>query len=1265
MKSTFTRIIAVSMFIFISFVAWGQNYPYWNGFENVTENNSWQFVGDNNNSANKWVVGTATKLTDQKSLYVSYDNGSTVGYNDQSSTIIVAYRDFVIPEGQSYSVHLDYRHNAKNGDMLYVCWVDDPSVGMPTSITSATLPNWVNDYAKKSVSLNSNAWKPLAFTACKSGKLVFVWQKHNSAQTNANESATIAIDNIQVNRNLDYNYFSGFDNEQQREGWILYSQPNITNRWIIGNAISSTDPSSLYVSSDNSSYGYDAKKPCFVSAVKEFVLPVGESYNVEFDYMCGGNNFDHMYVVWIDNPSDTAFNIWSNNTTFVDNVIIDNAKTVGNSTNKKYMKTPTWQHGSFKVTGKGRGSKLVFLWTNNERVKTTPPAAIDNVSVVKSSSSCPTPNITNIAINGGTAVVEWDYDGISQYQLAYRNAYDTISGMFMVVNNATSPYSITNLSKGSYSIFVRKMCNSGQSLCGEVRKDTTAWGTVHNNIVLTGDGCIDFGNFTAPGVMATANTWSGQPSNQAFANGGAEIGVKPGRHTLVKESKYDPITVPEQAPDDLNNPGLMTVPYGELAVVKLGNHESGAQCEGLEYALNVDAKYSLLMMKYAIVLEDPLNNHAEYERPRFKLEVYDQNDNLVDASCGKAEFIPGVNAETKDWTFLQKKEPYTSVKWKKWTSIGFNLQPYIGQTVKIKVSSWDCELTGHFGYGYFMLNCLSPEISNFSCSSDKLDTVYAPEGFAYCWYKKYQPDGTLTDINSVYPDQCLSSTRGFIAASVNDTTTYACKVMFRDEEGIQPNCYFDVSARLSARFPKAQNEWEVVQEDCKNYVKFTDKSIVNIGTTNDDVPGLEEPKGTRWVVRENSSTGNIYTISSDKNPKIEFPKEGGTYNVMQVSIYNTAKSCNDSTSFTIQVPPVGDITVEQKVVTCQKALPYIWKGQALTVDGKYEARQKTKTGCDSIFKLEFTVKSEIVTEIDSTICDGQRVVWDGETYDKTGKYSKVYKTQYDCDSTVNLNLTVNPVMAITIDPLEKPICADDPDFTFNYKNTGGSEPSKYTLSFKEGTLFDVSNGEFDVETPNSMVIPIPENIRPDKYEVKIDFIDTVYKCQGTSLTVPFEVCYPSSIIEQNWNDVVALLNKKYNGGYEFSKYQWYKNGVAIDGQTKSYLYLPEGLEIDARYMVHLTRNGEDYAIYSCPIVAQPYTKTQTPTLVEPNQRIKMHDVSEPAYINIYSVAGILISTQRITPQNMEYTIPNKEGIYFVEVRYDSGFDRKYKIVVNR
>ena len=1291
MKSTVTRLLVLSISLVFAIGMWAQDpiafRPYyWNGFEDATENANWTMVSDNSNPLNKWVVGSAMSsisTNSTKLLYISYDNGTSAGFNGNGSTVIMAYRDFTIPAGGTYSFYLDYKHKAEAGDSLFICWVDDPSVNIPTT-TTGVLPSWVKQYAKKIdvIDVKSNYWKVSSFTVCggSAGKLVFVWKKSNPSSSVNNIPAEIGVDNVQLNKNSPLRYFTGFDSAEEMQGWTLHNTPefgSVVNKWVIGSSVSMSNQNSLYISKDNSNFSYDGSAEGIVSAVKDFTLPAGELFNIEFDFICGGDAQDYMHVAWLDSPTDSSFYNWASSGSIPSPTISSNAKIVVKDGKPKVSRMPAWTHAAFQVEGIGRPVRLVFYWVNNSKKTYNPPVAIDNFLLTRGLDNssihqeilpapCATPIISEAKAIGGGIVVSWDDDGTSTYEIAYRNTYDTLDGIFQTVNNVRSPYTINNLGKGSYSVFVRKVCMGSYTQCGVTVNDTSAWATKHQLVVLTGEGCINYGDITNPQVATasiSAGKWTPPAVNQAFSQElNPESIAGEGRHKVITTMEYDPRTVTNESSDTIL-PGLLTIPYGELATVKLGNEITGAQCEGLVYKLNVSPEHALLIMRYAVVLQDP--RHTPSEQPRFRLEILDHANNLISPTCGNIQFVPGTN--TQNWNVVAKNSD--TIRWKDWSTIGLNLSQYVGQEIKIRLSTWDCSLSGHYGYAYFMLNCVPQAFSGFSCRTDKVDTIYAPAGFSYCWFKKYNPDGTIahTEHDSLNTITCLSDKRGFVPSSTSDTSTYVCKIMLKTEAGTMQSCYFGLTTRLAPRVPKARNSYSVVQKDCQNKVQLNDSSVVYIGDVNS---GQTEPtNGVRWVVRKGGPSGPIIFRTTESNPLMIFPNEASSYHITQIALYTRA--CNDTATFTIDVPRIGNIIKNSRVITCDQRLPYMWRGRALTVDGQYQDIVHMSNGCDSIFNIDFKVESTIQTIIDSTICQGQTVTFEGEVRSKSGTYSKTYSTSVGCDSTVTLNLTVNPVIDISLVPFQAPICADDPQFAIKYTNSGSTAPNRYTLKFEgDGNPFGVSNGTFDINDPQqAIMIPIPAKIRPDNYQVKILFEDTIYKCPGSDINIPFEVKYKSNIIEQNWNDVIAVLNRKYNNGndqgYEFSEFKWFKNGQEIQGETKSYLYIPGGLEVGADYQVQLTRKGENYPIFTCPVKAQAYSGSTTPTFVSAASPLRVYNLSGKAQVNIYSITGVLVSSQTITPQSSEYVMPSASGVYIVNIRFESGLTKVFKIVVGQ
>lgn len=83
--------------------------------------------------------------------------------------------------------------------------------------------------------------------------------------------------------------------------------------------------------------------------------------------------------------------------------------------------------------------------------------------------------------------------------------------------------------------------------------------------------------------------------------------------------------------------------------------------------------------------------------------------------------------------------------------------------------------------------------------------------------------------------------------------------------------------------------------------------------------------------------------------------------------------------------------------------------------GYYPIMLETTGGCDSLVSLNLTVIPLLETQIDTTICSGQWIEVGTFKYFESGPYSNLLETSTGCDSLVRLNLTVLPPPTTIID----------------------------------------------------------------------------------------------------------------------------------------------------------------------------------------------------------------------------------------------------------
>jgi gliding motility-associated-like protein len=76
--------------------------------------------------------------------------------------------------------------------------------------------------------------------------------------------------------------------------------------------------------------------------------------------------------------------------------------------------------------------------------------------------------------------------------------------------------------------------------------------------------------------------------------------------------------------------------------------------------------------------------------------------------------------------------------------------------------------------------------------------------------------------------------------------------------------------------------------------------------------------------------------------------------------------------------------------------------------GIYRDTVISRAGCDSIITLDLKVVTSFVTNLDITLCEGESFTVGANVYTETGSYTDLLVSRSGCDSTVNLNLVVNP-----------------------------------------------------------------------------------------------------------------------------------------------------------------------------------------------------------------------------------------------------------------
>ena len=322
----------------------------------------------------------------------------------------------------------------------------------------------------------------------------------------------------------------------------------------------------------------------------------------------------------------------------------------------------------------------------------------------------------------------------------------------------------------------------------------------------------------------------------------------------------------------------------------------------------------------------------------------------------------------------------------------------------------------------------------------------------------------------------------------------------------------------------------------------------------------------------------------------------GVYVDTALSMYG----CDSITTLTLRIHE--PYLIDQYIEVCNEDT-FTFRGMLIDKPGIYCDSMLTQHGCDSIYRLIYNKTPTYLFHSEDTMCVGATYTYRGKEYTKAGTYYDSLTTVSGCDSIYRLELHTYPTYLIYSLQTDD-ICADASTYEMVVQYDG-VRPSHYNLLYsqkaKEQGFKDIIQAPFVNDTLN---LPIPHAtpyIRPDYYSVTLELTNTLCPSVSSDYETQLLVRYPSWIIEQNWQDVVAAKNAQYNGGYHFQEYNWYVNNISA-AQSKSYLYLPS-LQVGDEVVLYATRLGEDYAIPTCPVIieAQDLYEQEHPIPVYPTK----------------------------------------------------------------
>jgi hypothetical protein len=190
-------------------------------------------------------------------------------------------------------------------------------------------------------------------------------------------------------------------------------------------------------------------------------------------------------------------------------------------------------------------------------------------------------------------------------------------------------------------------------------------------------------------------------------------------------------------------------------------------------------------------------------------------------------------------------------------------------------------------------------------------------------------------------------------------------------------------------------------------------------------------------------------------------------------------------------------------------------------------------------------------------------------------------------------------------------------------------------------------------TGNSFTVDISS---PGIHEVKYTVRSSDGSTKEYSLQIERSLAF-ADIVDMKFNNVLYVNNNPAsNGGYTFTRYQWYRNGQPIGIDQQYYTAgsaRTDQLDPTAEYSVAVT-TAEGKVLHVCPgkVTLKPISSLRAyPNPVSHGKQVRLESdtAKDGSLIRLYNITGGLIDTQQMFGGEAQLTAPQATGVYMITV----------------
>ncbi len=264
---------------------------------------------------------------------------------------------------------------------------------------------------------------------------------------------------------------------------------------------------------------------------------------------------------------------------------------------------------------------------------------------------------------------------------------------------------------------------------------------------------------------------------------------------------------------------------------------------------------------------------------------------------------------------------------------------------------------------------------------------------------------------------------------------------------------------------------------------------------------------------------------------------------------------------------------------------------------------------------------------------------------------------------LGLDITsLNGVSSISSDPL-LPLYDGTQESYIAYQN------GQYTYIADCG----VEELTLTILNPDSSTVTINGEERESLFHSFNETTENSYEITiGTTLYTLYVEQTDESLLLQRWNNILSVVNNpSNNGGYYFTHFNWYCDGVLMEEENSSYIYVPDD-KLSCTFKAQVaTQTG--VWVTTCDFLFESIATTTSTLLSAPNPVSPLQTVAIRSLLEVESLgnatlfvattAGEVVATHALSTTTYTLTAPSQIGTYVVTIVTQEGKRYSTKLIV--